>query len=144
MKPEHFLEQIDEARLLAAIAEAERQSSGEIRVYISHRPRNDALAFAQARFVKLGMTKTRERNGVLIYFVPRTRQFAVVGDVGIHEKCGNQFWQDIAGRMTPLLKQEKYTDAIVLAIQEIGQLLVRHFPRQPDDTNELPNKIIRD
>jgi len=144
VKPKHFLECIDESRVLSSIAEAERKSSGEIRVYISHRKRADALKFAQARFVKLGMTRTRQRNGVLIYFAPRTRQFAVVGDVGIHEKCGENSWKGIAARMTALLQAGDYTNAIVTAIQEAGDLLARHFPREPGDKNELPNQIIGD
>jgi len=144
MKPKEFLEQIDETRLLSAIAEAEGKSSGEIRVYVSHRHRTDPLTFAQARFLKLGMTKTAQRNGVLIYFAPRTQQFAVVGDVGVHEKCGDQFWQQVTAKMTPLLKAGAYTDAIVAAIEAIGDVLARHFPRRPGDKDELSNEIIRD
>jgi uncharacterized membrane protein len=137
MKPKHFLERIDEARVLSAIAEAERKSSGELRVYISHRPRADALKCAQARFVKLGMTKTRQHNAVLIY-LRRGRQFAVVGDAGIHEKCGEDFWKDIAAKMTALLKAGDYTNAIVTAIQETGELLARHFRVSPVIKTSFP------
>jgi uncharacterized membrane protein len=144
MKPKHFLERIDESRVLAAIAEAERKSSGEIRVYISHRKRPEALKFAQRRFLKLGMTKTRHRNAVLIYLAPRTQQFAVVGDVGVHEKCGEHFWEHIAARMTTFLKASQYTTAIVTAIHEAGELLAGHFPREPDDKNELPDRPLGD
>jgi len=76
--------------------------------------------------------------------VPCTQQFAIVGDVGVHEKCGDRFWQDITAKMTPLLKTGKYTEAIIAAIEEAGAALARHFPRTPDDKDELPNKIIRD
>jgi uncharacterized membrane protein len=144
MTPRHFLKCIDESRALSSIAEAERKSSGEIRVYVSHRKRADALKFAQACFVRLGMTRTRQRNGVLIYFAPRTRQFAIVGDLGIHEKCGEHFWKEIAARMTALLKAGDYTDAIIATVHEVGDLLARHFPRAPGDKNELPNQMIGD
>lgn len=144
MSPKEFLGKIDEPRLVSAITDAEARSSGEIRVYISHRDRVDALAYAQARFVKLGMTKTAQRNGILIYFAPISRQFAIVGDVGIHEKCGEVFWREVASRMEPLLKAGQYTDAIIEAVREVGGLLERHFPRQGGDRNELPNKVIRD
>jgi uncharacterized membrane protein len=144
MHPKDFLSQLDEDRIIAAIAEAEKKTSGEIRVYISHKKRQDAMAFAQKRFLDLGMDKTRDRNAVLIYIVPLTRQFAVIGDTAVHEKCGNAFWQEVAALMTQSLKEELFTAAIVRAVEKIGQLLAAHFPRRPDDTNELPNQIVRD
>ncbi|MDQ6630688.1 MAG: TPM domain-containing protein [Verrucomicrobiota bacterium] len=144
MKPKEFISQLDEEKIVAAIAVAEKKTSGEIRVYISDKKREDPLAFAQKRFVKLGMTKTRQRNGVLIYLAPAARKFAVVGDSGIHEKCGQTFWHETRDAMTDLLKQQLYTEAIVTAVNKIGVLLARHFPFRPDDKDELPNKIIRD
>jgi uncharacterized membrane protein len=144
MHPKEFINQLDETRIVSAIAEAERRSSGEIRVYVSHRKRTDPLAVAQKRFIKLGMTKTHHRNGVLIYLAPRTRQFAIVGDRGVHEKCGDDFWREVSAGMTDLLRQGKYTEAILEAIRRVGEVLGRHFPRDPDDQNELPNQIVRD
>ena len=144
MNHKEFISKLDEARIVKAIVEAERKSSGEIRVYISHRRRTDPLKFARKRFVELGMTKTRHRNAVLIYLVPLTRQFAVVGDAGVHEKCGDAFWQRVSAQMAGLLKQGRFTEAILEAIQMIGDTLARHFPRDPDDRNELPDRIVRD
>jgi uncharacterized membrane protein len=144
MKPGEFINELDEDRIIGAIAEAERKSSGEIRVYVSHRWRADPLAFARKRFLELGMTRTRQRNAVLIYLVPRTRQFAIVGDQGVHEKCGNVFWQEVAAGMSELMKKGRFTDAILDAIQRVGDVLARHFPRGPDDQNELPDQIVKD
>jgi uncharacterized membrane protein len=144
MQPKEFINRLDEARIIGAIAEAERKTSGELRVYVSHRKRADPLAFAQKRFLELGMTNTRHRNAVLIYFVPRTRQFAIVGDRGVHEKCGDAFWRAVTAGMSDLLKQGRFTDAILDAIQKVGDVLARHFPRDPGDQNELPDQIVRD
>ena len=144
MNHKEFISKLDEARIMKAIVEAERKSSGEIRVYISHRRRTDPLKFARKRFVELRMTQTRHRNAVLIYLVPLTRQFAVVGDAGVHEKCGDTFWQQVSAGMVGLLKQGRFTEAILAAIQMIGDILARHFPRDPDDRNELPDRIVRD
>src|SRR6266542_618945 len=144
MKPKEFINRLDEARIIAAIAAAERTTSGEIRVYVSHRSRTDPLAFAQKRFLELGMTKTRHRNAVLIYLVPRTRQFAVIGDVGIHQQCGDAFWREVTAGMSDLLKQGRFTHAILDAIQKVGDVLARNFPRDSDDQNELPDRIVRD
>ena len=144
MKPADFLSRLDEKRIIAAVAEAERRSSGEICVYISHRKRRDALEFARARFKKLGMTRTRHRNAVLIYLAPLTRQFAVVGDTGVHEKCGDGFWHQVVSAMKPSLQTEKFTEAILDGIRKVGDLLAQHFPREPGDKNELADQIIRD
>ena len=142
MKVKEFISQLDEARLVAAIAEAEQQTSGEIRVYISHRAHADALAFAQKRFQQLGMTRTRQRNAVLLYLTPRTRQFAIVGDSGVHAKCGDAFWQDVSAKLGAGLKQGDYTAAVVQAIGRMGALLAAHFPSTPGDDNEIPNAIL--
>ncbi len=144
MNHKEFISKLDEARIMKAIVEAERKSSGEIRVYISHRRRTAPLKFARKRFVELGMTRTRHRNAVLIYLVPLTRRFAIVGDAGVHEKCGDAFWQQVSAGMAGLLKQGRFTEAIIEAIQMIGDTLARHFPRDPDDRNELPDRIVRD
>ena len=141
MNPKIFLSQVDDQRVIDAIAEAERQSSGQIRVYISERQIEEVLSEAKVHFLRLGMEKTRARNAVLIYIAPHSRNFAVVGDLVIHEKCGDDFWQRIASAMAAHLKQERYTDALIDAIQTVGDILAQHFPRQADDKNELPDAI---
>ena len=144
MKPKEFIDKLDDAKVMAAIATAEQKSSGEIRVFVSNDKPADALSAAEAEFLKLGMAKTRERNGVLIYFAPKVQQFAVVGDKAIHEKCGPDFWQHIATEISVHLKAGEFTEAVVEAVSEIGAVLARHFPRSPDDRNELPNQVVRD
>ena len=144
MKPDDFINQIDDARIMAAIAEAEKKSTGELRVYISHKERHDALAFAKKRFQQLGMTRTKQRNAVLLYIVPRTQQFAVLGDTGIHQKCGDEFWKDIIAGMAPLMKEGKFTEALIKAVGEIGAVLEKHFPATGENRNELSNEIARD
>jgi uncharacterized membrane protein len=141
MHHKEFIRQLDEEKIVAAIAEAETRTSGEIRVYVSHRKIDDALARAQRRFVKLGMTKTAERNAVLIYFAPRVRQFAIIGDTGVHEKCGDIFWTEVTAQLSADLKSGPATEALVAAIRKIGDLLAAHFPPSPGDKNELPNQI---
>ena len=144
MKPHELIEKLDDARIVEAIATAERTTSGEIRVCVSHRRRDDALDAARRRFHKLGMERTRQRNAVLIFFVPRTRQFAVWGDLGVHARCGDDFWRGIVGEMIPLLKEGRFTEAVVLAVGKVGEVLARHFPPEPEDRNELPNWVVSD
>ena len=75
------------------------------------------------------MQKTRDRNAVLVFVAPRAHKYAVVGDVGVHEKCGEQFWKKLVNDMRAHFKSEDFNRAIVLAISEVGKLLAAHFPR---------------
>ncbi|HEY2801027.1 MAG TPA: DUF5130 family protein [Chthoniobacterales bacterium] len=141
MRTKAFVESLDNDRIVRAIAAAEQKTSGEIRVYIKRGEIGDAVAEAREQFEKLGMTATRERNGVLIFVAPRSQKFAVLGDKRIHERCGDEFWQQLVSSMQQHFRAENFTDAVVEAITETGDLLARHFPRADDDRNELPDKV---
>lgn len=132
---------IDDVRVVAAIRDAEQRTSGEVRVLISRQKVDDPMAEAKRQFERLGMTATAERNGVLIFVAPRTHTFAVIGDRGVHEKCGDAFWHALADAMTAHFKRGEFTEALVLGIARAGHLLAEHFPRRPDDSNELPDRI---
>jgi len=139
-----FLSQLDHARIERAIADAEQKTSGELRVVIHHKPAPDPVAAAKAQFQKLRMHRTRERNAVLLLVAPESRTFAIYGDTAIHEKCGDSFWTEIATSIGDHFKQGDFTGGIVHTIDRAGTLLAAHFPRRPDDKNELPNGIIDD
>lgn len=132
---------LDHARLTAAIAAAEQRTSGEIRVLLAREKAPDPVAAAQKHFNRLGMTKTAARNGVLIYLAPQSRTFAIVGDTGIHEKCGDAFWRLLAAAMEARFKKGEFTEGLVEGIEHAGKLLAENFPRAADDRNELPDKI---
>lgn len=145
-KATSFLQQVDSPRVVAAIGLAETKTSGEIRVWVSDRDRPDALAAAKRRFLKLKMDRTKHRNAVLIFVAPRSRSFAVVGDVGIDEKTGEKFWVEVRDVMKGHLRGGHFTEAILHAIETAGARLAEHFPIDPGgrDENELPNDIIVD
>src|SRR5262249_16237785 len=104
--------------------------------------RSDPLVAARKKFHRLGMHKTREQNAILIFVAPRVHKFAVVGDNAIHEKCGDEFWQGIVERMQAHFQKEKFSDALIEAVNEVGIVLAKHFPQTVRDTNELPNNVI--
>ncbi|MFL6584760.1 MAG: TPM domain-containing protein [Chthoniobacterales bacterium] len=143
MRTHEFLDRVDHDRVVGAIKAAEATTSGEIRVFV-HRGelKEDAYTYAQPKFNKLCLHKTRERNGVLIFVAPRAQKFAVLGDSAIHEKCGDAFWQQLVERMREHFQKENFTEALVLAVRETGRLLASNFPRSPDDRNELPDEIV--
>jgi uncharacterized membrane protein len=135
------LPKIDHPRVVAAIGDAEKKTSGEIRVVISRRKITEPVAEAQKQFERLGMTATSRRNGVLILLAPRSRTFAVIGDTAVHDKCGNPFWSELAAAMTEHFKRGDFTAGLIHGIERAGALLAEHFPRTADDRNELPDDI---
>ena len=134
---------IDDARVVSAIAAAEARTSGEIRVFICSSKTEEPVLAAQKQFERMNMTQTAARNGVLIYLAPASHTFAVIGDKGVHEKCGAAFWENLADAMNEHFKHANFTQGLVLGIERAGALLAEHFPRQPDDRNELPDRIER-
>jgi uncharacterized membrane protein len=143
MRTHKFLSQLDHERIVRAIKDVEAKTSGEVRVYIQRGQfPEEALTRAQKKFLELGMEKTRERNAVLIFVAPREQKFAVIGDEGIHQKCGAPFWQELVEKMRAHFQHEEFTDALVEAIESTGQLLARYFPKSSDRGNELPDEIV--
>ena len=130
MHPKKLIKQLPHDTLVAAILEAEQKTSGQIRVLISHKSAADPVTTAQKEFVRLGMTKSPERNGVLIFVAPRTQKFAVIGDEAVHTKCGDEFWRELAKTMTDYFRKSEFTEGIIHGVRKAGELLAAHFPRQ--------------
>lgn len=130
MHHEHFIEKISERVVASAIANAERKTTGPIRVYVSHSNIADPVEAAQHRFHRQGLDHTPDRNAVLIFIAPKSRNFAIIGDQAIHQKCGDAFWQSVAIEMTSYFKQQDWTQGLLHGIQKAGELLAQHFPVQ--------------
>lgn len=144
MKARQFINKLHQAEIMAAIREAEKKTSGEIRVFISRHEVDDPLATAQEHFIQMGMEKTREHNAVLIFVAPRSHKFAVVGDAAIHSRCGEEFWHVLTAEMSGYFRDSHFTRGLVHAVTKAGALLAEHFPRRPDDQNELPDDVAQD
>ncbi|HEY7510056.1 MAG TPA: TPM domain-containing protein [Vicinamibacteria bacterium] len=145
MKTKQFLKALDHDRIVAAIGEAEGRSRGEVRVHVSNQPPDDVQKAAAAQFERLGMTATALRNGVLIYVVPPAQQFAVIGDLAIHERCGAGFWGAVAQAMEDDFRAGRFTDGIVKGVTRVGEALATHFPRTDHaDVNELADQVTED
>jgi uncharacterized membrane protein len=143
MRTHRFLRELEHDRIVAAIKDAEAKTSGQIRVYLQRgKFEEDALPRAEKKFFQLRMDKTKERNAVLIFVAPRAQKFAVIGDEGVHQKCGEQFWQELVERMRGHFLREEFTEALVEGIEAVGKLLARYFPKTGPSTNELPDEIV--
>ena len=142
-KKKELLTEAEKERLVQVIRNAERMTSGEIRLYVeSHCKYVDPKDRAQEIFLQLGMEKTRLRNGVLLYIALKDRQYAILGDSGIHEKVGTSFWEKEATLMISYFTRNDIIGGIEACITEIGETLCSHFPFEGGDENELPDDIV--
>lgn len=128
------------------IEEHEKSTSGEIRVSIRQRRSRAELAMsidelARKEFHALGMNRTADRSGVLIFLLLEDRQFHILADDGIHKEVGDGTWTRIAGEMSKHFSEMKFLEGIQHGVRSVSAELRKHFPRRPDDKNELPNAV---
>ena len=133
-------------KIAGTIAEAERSTSGEIRVSIrKKRAWNERKLslhnFALKNFYQLGMDKTKEKSGVLLFLSLSDRSFQIIADEGIHKKVHDRYWNDLADKMTGHFKEQRFCEGICEVVKEIGAKLAVEFPHHRGDTNELPNDV---
>ncbi len=132
---------VDEQRLQTALKRAEAMSSGEVRVSISPFFWGDVRKAAELAFDRLGMRRTRERNGVLFFVVPSRRQLVILGDEGIHQRVGQAFWDEVVADVVRHFKDEDFTGGLLAGIEKVAQKLAEHFPARAGDVNELPDVV---
>lgn len=139
--PKDKLTEEEKESIVAAIQEAEKNTSGEIRVHLENHCREEVLDRASEVFATLKMHKTDLRNGVLIYLAIKDHKFAILGDSGINQKVPEHFWEDIRDFMVSRFKEGKYAEGLSEGILMAGKQLQEHFPYKSDDRNELSDDI---
>src|SRR5215475_4531249 len=139
MTRKKLLRVIDREKVKAAIEKAEHQTSGEICVSVAPLFWGSIEKAADKAFLRMGMTHTKERNGVLFFVVPSRRKFVVLGDQGIHDRVGQEFWESVAAIISGKFREGDFTGGLLNAIEKVGEELATHFPYDPaTDKNELP------
>lgn len=137
-----FLSQEESDEIVNAIIEAEKQTSGEIKVHIEKIcTYNDAKKRAEELFDYLKLNETKNKNGVLIYLAFQNRVYAIIGDSGINEKVPKDFWDHAGNILKENLSKGESVKGICLAVKEVGKKLKHYFPYQNDDENEISNEI---
>ncbi|MFA6278018.1 TPM domain-containing protein [Pedobacter sp. UC225_61] len=132
-----------EQELIAnAIAEAEKATSGEIRIAIEKHCHGSAFERATQYFAELGMDKTAQHNGVLIYLAHEDKKFAIIGDRGIDTVVPADFWETTQVAMKAHFLSGNLAEGIIAGVALAGEKLALFFPYQSGDVNELPNDII--
>ena len=141
MKAEKFLTKQEQAAITDAIKAAELNTSGEIRVHIEDVCPAEPIQRAADVLLYLGMDKTEQRNGVLIYMACKSKVFAIVGDSGINDAVPDGFWDDVCQKMATDFKAGLYARGLIKAVTAVGEKLKTYFPYQTDDVNEQPDEI---
>lgn len=146
-RPRKFFSDDEQKEIVAAIGAAELRTSGEIRLHVERDipkkapAEGDPYLRARQLFAELGMHATEARNGVLFYLATRSRRFCVLGDEQLHEKVGEQFWEDVVARMAEHFAGDRFGEGMATGIAHVGESLSEHFPYLSDDVNELPDEI---
>lgn len=136
-----FFTKEEQQKIVAAIKEAELNTSGEIRVHIENHCKEEALERAAELFYDLKMNHTAARNGILFYLAVKDRKFAIIGDEGINKEVEHDFWNDIKDEMISNFKENKFAEGLIVGILKCGDKLKEYFPYQNDDINELSDEI---
>lgn len=128
-------------RVRDAVRAAEKRTSGEVRVHLDVAIMDDVLDHAAYVFKDLGMEKTRDRNGVLLYVSVPGRKVAVVGDTGIHARLGNDYWQGVLDVVLGHFRQDRFCEGLCAGVALLGEKLSEHFPYRRGDVNELNDEV---
>ena len=142
MNPEDFFSPEQEQQIVDAIRQAEKNTSGEIRVHLESKNEDKpTLEYVWYIFDAIGMRQTKQANGVLFYIDITHRTFVIVADEGINKVVRDDFWKEITEIVTSGFKQGNYVDALIQGILNVGEQLKQYFPYRDDDLNELPDEI---
>lgn len=137
------LSEADLDRIAEAIAAAEKTTSGELRVHVVARllPLENARRRAIREFFRLGMDRTKDSSGVLLFVAARSSRFEIVADKGINEKIEPGVWREIASEITDHIHEKGLGDGLEHGVHRISGLLASRFPVRSDDVNELPDEV---
>ncbi len=137
----NFFDKEEKKSIIAAIQEAEKETSGEIRLHLETTCKGEPLERAKKLFQKLKMYKTEQRNGVIIYLAVKDRKFAIYGDKGINQVVPENFWEDVKEEMRAEFVKGAFAEGVTKGILRVGEKLKEYFPHQKDDVNELSDDI---
>jgi len=137
-----FLSSSDEKEIIEAITQAEKNTTGEIRVHIETNSNKEPYTRAQEVFFELAMDKTTHSNGVLFYICLSSKAFVILGDTGIDRQVkAENFWEGTKELVINHFKQGLYKQGLIYGILKAGSQLKVYFPSKGENKNELSNEI---
>jgi uncharacterized membrane protein len=142
-----FLNDDELLRISNKIKEEEKKTAGEICVSIKeHRSflqkKKSLRILTEEEFLKLGIDKTRDKTGIIIFILLEAREFYILADEGINKKVAEKTWDKIKDEMQEHFIQGKFSEGIIYGVERVGKILSEHFPIKPDDTNEISDRVV--
>jgi len=131
----------EEKSIVDHIRKAEKNTSGEIRIHMEDHCKGELMDRATEIFDSLEMQKTKDRNGVLLYFAVKDHQVAVLGDKGINAVVDDNYWDEKLEEIVAHFKEGKFYEGIAQTVSDVGGKLTELFPVKSNDRNELPDDI---
>lgn len=142
-KKKEFFTPEQQQQMIVAIQAAEKNTSGEVRVFIESKCRFvNPVDRAKEIFFNMQMEKTKDRNAVLLYLAMDDHQIALFADEGIYQRLGAEYWQKEVRKIISAFTKDDYTGGICAVVDDIGEALKANFPYESSDKNELPDEII--
>lgn len=141
-----ILSEIELEKISEEIRNQEQETSGELRVSIKHKRgffdrKRSIRELAIREFHRLGMNNTRDKSGILFFLLLNDREFYILPDEGITSKLPQAFWDELAKKTEQYFKEKNFFEGIIYTLKECGKVLAEHFPRKPDDINELSDNV---
>ena len=142
-KKREFFTAEEQRRMVDAIQNAEKNTSGEVRVFVEGKCSYvNAVDRAQEIFFKLQMDKTKDRNAVLLYMAIDDHQLALFADEGIYQRLGADYWNKEVQTILSSFTKHDILGGICRGVTDIGDALKEQFPYETADRNEIPDEII--
>lgn len=138
-----FLSDEEEALLVEMIRGEESRTSAEIRVCVTRKLVFRPERYAWRLFEKIGMRKTRHRNGALIVMMPRLKKVIVLGDTGLDAVVTDDYWKDTVAAMVRQMHEAGPLESLRVGLRRLGDTLASHWPREDSDRNELSDEVLR-
>jgi putative membrane protein len=114
------------------------------RPWILTSEKNNAIARATlTEFMTNGLGNTRDRTGIIIYISLMEKRVQIYADSGINSKVSDGTWTKPVQMIVTGIKENRFTEALIEALEYCGSILTEHCPPRPDDTNELDDLIIK-
>lgn len=134
-----FMVQLVTALVLSAVLSWPKRRYALVPGFIKRARAHEA---ATREFVARGLTRTRERTGILIYVAAAEHYAEILADTGIADRVDPEVWREAIAQLIEAIRAGRTGDGLIAAVRMAGAILAEHAPPRTDDTDELPNKVI--
>jgi putative membrane protein len=97
---------------------------------------------AHEQFHNLGLNRTKTRQGIMFFVSFDEKYVEIISDTTVSSKIKDDYWQEIIDEFVKDVKKKELSNGYLKAIDSCSEILIKEFPIQEDDENELPNDVI--